>query len=78
LSGDEDGAAPEALRLSPVPETAGLCIPHSLPCSLPSAESGRPPCSHQEGGRLSLLEKFKLFSLFCHNSDRLISFTKKL
>ena len=39
LSGAEDGAAPEALRLSPVPETAGLCIPHGLPCSLPSAES---------------------------------------
>ena len=35
LSGAEDGAAPEALRLSPVPETAGLCIPHRHPCSLP-------------------------------------------
>ena len=40
LSGDEDGAAPEALRLSPVPETAGLCIPHGLPCSLPPASPG--------------------------------------
>jgi hypothetical protein len=39
LSGAEDGAASEALWLSPVPETAGLCIPHPHPCSLPSAES---------------------------------------
>jgi hypothetical protein len=39
LSGAEDGAASEALWLSPVPETAGLCIPHRHPCSLPSAES---------------------------------------
>jgi hypothetical protein len=49
LSGDEDGAAPEALRLSPVPETAGLCIPHGLLCSLPSAES-----RSQEGSRQRL------------------------
>jgi hypothetical protein len=35
LSGAEDGAASEALWLSPVPETAGLCIPHRHPCSLP-------------------------------------------
>jgi hypothetical protein len=98
LSGAEDGAASEALWLSPVPETAGrwpvvwnrrwrrprssatlpvpetagLRTPHRHPCSLPSAESrsqgssrrgprhkpprlGRPPCSHQEGGRLSHL-----------------------
>ena len=39
LSGAEDGAASEALWLSPVPETAGLCIPHPHPCSLPSSES---------------------------------------
>uniref|UniRef100_A0A8C6G7K0 Uncharacterized protein n=1 Tax=Mus spicilegus TaxID=10103 RepID=A0A8C6G7K0_MUSSI len=39
LSGAEDGAASEALWLSPVPERAGLCIPHPHPCSLPSAES---------------------------------------
>ena len=39
LSGAEDVAASEALWLSPVPETAGLCIPHPHPCSLPSAES---------------------------------------
>ena len=39
LSGAKDGAASEALRLSPGPETAGLCIPHLHPCSLPSAES---------------------------------------
>jgi hypothetical protein len=39
LSGAEDGAASEALWLSPVSETAGLCIPHRHPCSLPSAES---------------------------------------
>jgi hypothetical protein len=71
LSGAEDGAASEALWLSPA-ETAGLCIPHPLPCSLPSAESrsqggscrslrqkplvlGGPLCSQQEGGRLSPL-----------------------
>jgi hypothetical protein len=40
LSRYEDGAAPEALRLSPVPETAGFCIPHGLPCSLPPASPG--------------------------------------
>jgi hypothetical protein len=39
LSGAEDGAASDAPRLSPVPETAGLCIPHHHPCSLPSVES---------------------------------------
>jgi hypothetical protein len=39
LSGAEDGATSEALCLLPVPETAGLCIPHPHPCSLPSAES---------------------------------------
>jgi hypothetical protein len=39
LSGTEDGAAPEALLLSPVPETAGLCIPQGHLCSLPSTES---------------------------------------
>jgi hypothetical protein len=49
LSGAEDGAVPEALRLSPVPETAGLCIPHGHPCSLPSAES-----RSQEGSRRRL------------------------
>ena len=49
LSGAEDGAAPEALRLSPVPEKAGLCIPHGHPCSLPSAES-----RSQEGSRRHL------------------------
>ena len=71
LSGAEDGAAPESLRLSrPSQKRLALCIPHGHPCSLPSAESrsqegsrrrlchkplrpGRPPCSHQEGGRLS-------------------------
>jgi hypothetical protein len=49
MSGAEDGATPEALRLSPVPETAGLCIPHGHPCSLPSAES-----RSQEGSRRHL------------------------
>jgi hypothetical protein len=39
LSGAEDGASSEALWLLPVPETAGLCIPHPHPCSLPSEES---------------------------------------
>ena len=69
MSGAKDGTASEALWLSPVPEMAGLCIPHRHPCSLPSAESrsqgsrrglrhkplgpGGPLCSHQEGGRLS-------------------------
>jgi hypothetical protein len=69
LSGAEDGTVSEALWLSPVPETAGLCIPHRHLCSLPSAESrsqgscrglrqkplrpSGPLCSHQEGGRLS-------------------------
>jgi hypothetical protein len=39
LSAAEDGAASEALWLSPFPETAGLCFPHLHPCSLPSEES---------------------------------------
>ena len=39
LSGAEDGTASEALWLSPAQKTAGLCIPHRHPCSLPSAES---------------------------------------
>ena len=52
LSGAEDGAASEALWLSPVPETAGLCIPHPHPCSLPSAES-----QNQGGSRRSLRQK---------------------
>ena len=40
LSGAEDGAASEALWLSPVQETvAGLCIPHLHSCSLPYVES---------------------------------------
>uniref|UniRef100_A0A8C6G4Q3 Uncharacterized protein n=1 Tax=Mus spicilegus TaxID=10103 RepID=A0A8C6G4Q3_MUSSI len=52
LSGAEDGAASEALWLSPVPETAGLCIPHPLPCSLTSAES-----RSQGGSRRSLRQK---------------------
>ena len=67
LSGAEDGAAPEALRLSPVPEMAGLCIPHGHPCSLPSAESRSQGGSRQglrhkplgPGGPLSYLFKIK-------------------
>jgi hypothetical protein len=39
LSRSEHGAASEGLWLLPVPETAGLCIPHPHPCSLPFAES---------------------------------------
>ena len=40
LSGAEDGAAPESLRLSrPSQKRLALCIPHGHPCSLPSAES---------------------------------------
>ena len=39
LSGAENGAASEGLWFSAVPETAGLCIPHPHPCSLPSGES---------------------------------------
>jgi hypothetical protein len=96
LSGAEDGAAPEALRLSPVPETAGLCIPHGHPCSLPFAESwsqegssrglwhkplrpGRPPCSHQEGGRLSLLFFFNfVFSLTIISVSSLVSSTPEI
>jgi hypothetical protein len=52
LSGAEDGAASEALWLLPVPEVAGLCIPHPHPCSLPSAES-----RNQGGFRRSLRQK---------------------
>jgi hypothetical protein len=52
LSGAEDGAASEALWLSPVPETAGLCIPHPHPYSLPSAESWS-----QGGSRQGLRQK---------------------
>ena len=52
LSGVENGAASEALWLSPVPETAGLCIPHPHRCSLPSAES-----RNQGGSRWSLRQK---------------------
>ena len=52
MSGGEDGAASEALWLSPVPETAGLCIPHPHPCSLPSSESWS-----QGGSRRSLRQK---------------------
>ena len=52
LSGAEDGAASEALWLLPVPETAGLCIPHPHPCSLPSAES-----RSQGGSRWGLRQK---------------------
>ena len=51
LSGAEDGAASEALWLLPVPETAGLCIPHLHPCSLPSAESWRQGGSRHRGLR---------------------------
>jgi hypothetical protein len=51
LSGAEDGAASEALWLSPVPETAGLCIPHPHPCSLPSLESRSQGSSHRRGLR---------------------------
>jgi hypothetical protein len=35
----ENVAAPEALWLSPVPEAASLCSPHSHLCRLPSVES---------------------------------------
>jgi hypothetical protein len=52
LSGAEDGAASEALWLSPVPETAGICIPHPHLCSLPSTES-----RNQGGSRWSLRHK---------------------
>ena len=51
LLGAEDGATSEALWLSPVPETAGLCIPHPHPCSLPSAESWSQGDSHHRGLR---------------------------
>jgi len=69
LSGAENGAASEALWLSPVPEAAGLCVPHSHPQTachgVPEPRwppwkvrqkplgQGTPLCSHQEGGRLS-------------------------
>jgi hypothetical protein len=52
LSGAENGVASDALWLSPVPETAGLCIPHPHPCSLPSAES-----RSQGGSRWRLRQK---------------------
>jgi hypothetical protein len=52
LSGAEDGAASEALWLSPVSETSGLCIPHPHPCSLPFLES-----RNQGGSRWSLRQK---------------------
>uniref|UniRef100_A0A8C6IJZ4 Uncharacterized protein n=1 Tax=Mus spicilegus TaxID=10103 RepID=A0A8C6IJZ4_MUSSI len=51
LSGAKDGATSEALWLLPVPETAGLCIPHPHPCSLPSAES------RSQGGSLRSLRQ---------------------
>ena len=49
LSGAEDGASSEALWLSPVPEMAGLCIPHRHPCSLPSEESWSQGDSRRRG-----------------------------
>ncbi|EDL18365.1 mCG145292, partial [Mus musculus] len=52
LSGAEDGAASEALWLSPVPETVGLCFPHLHRCSLPSAGS-----RSQGGSRRGLRHK---------------------
>ena len=53
LSGAEDGAAPESLRLSrPSQKQLALCIPHGHPCSLPSAES-----RSQEGSRRRLCHK---------------------
>ena len=53
LSGAEDGAAPESLRLSrPSQKRLALCIPHGHPCSLPSAES-----RSQEGSRRRLCHK---------------------
>ena len=75
LSGAEDGAVSEALWLSPVPETAGLCIPHRHPCSLPSAESRKvagclepkmAPPQKLSGSRLS---QKRLASVF-HNLTR--------
>ena len=69
LSGAENGAASEAMWLSPLPEAAGLCVPHSplhaASCGVPEprwlpaeseAEASRPGAplfSHQEGGWLS-------------------------
>ena len=69
LSVAENGAASEALWLSPGPEAAGLCVPHSHPQTarrgVPEPRwpprnvrqkplgPGGPLCSHQEGGRLS-------------------------
>ena len=53
LSGAEDGAAPESLRLSrPSQKQLALCIPQGHPCSLPSAES-----RSQEGSRRRLCHK---------------------
>ena len=49
MSGAVDGTTSEALWLSPVPETAGLCIPHPHPCSLPSAESRSQGGSGRQG-----------------------------
>ena len=46
LSGAENGVTSEALCLSPVPEVASLCIPHSHLCRLPSAESWNQDGSH--------------------------------
>jgi hypothetical protein len=51
LSAAEDGAASEALLLSPFPETAGLCIPHCHPCSLSFAESWSQGDSRRQGLR---------------------------
>jgi hypothetical protein len=69
LSVAGNGAASEALWLSPIPEAAGLCVPHSHPQTashgVPEPRwpawnvrqkplgPGGPLCSHQEGGRLS-------------------------
>jgi hypothetical protein len=39
VSRAENGAASEALWLSPVPEAASFCSPHSHLCRLPAAES---------------------------------------
>ena len=77
LSGAENGAASEALWLSPGPEAAGLCVPHSHPQiarrGVPEPRwppqnvrqkplgPGGPLCSHQEGGRLSLSQSSYLF-----------------
>jgi hypothetical protein len=63
LPGAEDGAASEALCLSPVPEMAGLSpvqpalrrVPEPRLTQGPEAKTSRaggPLCTHQEGGRL--------------------------